>query len=53
MDRRTWQATSHGVATASHDLATKPLPHLSLSFHFTVNENYTENNIWDARDMDI
>ena len=27
MDRGTWQATVHGVAIVSHNLATKPPPH--------------------------
>ena len=26
MDRRAWQATVHGVATAGHELVTKPPP---------------------------
>ena len=53
MDREAWWATAHGVTRARHDLATKPLPYLCISSHFTLNKNYTENDIWDAMDMNI
>ena len=54
MDRGAWWATVHGVARVGHDLATKPIKHISFCTEKeTINKKKRQPMVWEKIQANI